>query len=136
MKTIFELSILFFMSVLQPPPCSNLIVFFTQIYASLLCLPGLFPSTRAIRWPMVHYRVILFTVVSVYTYRDLLPLGTYDSSPKDVEQGWQLWAQIGISYFIGIFIPLLMPREYRPIDPFVRLRYLVFGPSLVYISSL
>ncbi|KIJ45713.1 hypothetical protein M422DRAFT_227467 [Sphaerobolus stellatus SS14] len=86
-------------------------------YLSVLGLITLLPSTHSIQWPGIHLNVIMLLIVSVYTYRDLVPLATYHMVPMDSEQGWLLWSRVAISSLVGVAIPLLTPRLYKPVDP-------------------
>ncbi|KIJ45691.1 hypothetical protein M422DRAFT_778885, partial [Sphaerobolus stellatus SS14] len=86
-------------------------------YASVLGFITLLPSIRGIQWPGVHLTIIMLLVVSIYTYRDLLPLATYHMVPIDREQGWLLWSRVSISSLVGVIFPLLTPRLYKPVDP-------------------
>lgn len=54
---------------------------------------------------------------SVYAYRDLWPLGTYTLRPLDETEGWLIWTKIGLLTFSAMLVPLLVPRQYIPVDP-------------------
>lgn len=56
-----------------------------------------------------------------YSYRDLYPLGTFTRVPKDLHEGWLLWAKIALLTIVGLVIPLLTPPEYIPVDDDVRI---------------
>ncbi len=61
--------------------------------------------------------VVLLSTSAVYVYRDIAPLATFDSIPQDSWEGPLLWIKMGILLFIAILIPLIIPREYTPVDP-------------------
>ncbi len=61
--------------------------------------------------------VVLLSTSAVYVYRDIAPLATFDDIPQDSWEGPFLWIKMGILLFIAILIPLIIPREYTPIDP-------------------
>jgi hypothetical protein len=54
--------------------------------------------------------------MSVYTYRDLLPLATFTRTPVDIAEGWLLWAKIAVVALASIAIPLIIPRQYTPVS--------------------
>jgi hypothetical protein len=93
---------------------------FGQAYASFLSLLSIavpFASTRYIVW---NLNTVLLATLATYLYRDILPLATFDEQPLDIEEGRLLWARIVILAGTAIFIPLLMPRQYIPVDDQVR----------------
>ena len=59
-------------------------------------------------------------IFSVYAYRNIWPLLTFTLSPADAYEGALLWVKIGLLTFAAIVVPLLVPRQYIPIDPKVR----------------
>ncbi|KAL0959261.1 hypothetical protein HGRIS_014532 [Hohenbuehelia grisea] len=105
----------------------------TYLYACLLCIFGLvvkplpFAHTRASRlggtaWS--HFNGILLVTFFVYTYRDLYPLATYTSTPRDLPNTGAsislltnlLWTHITILGITAVVLPLLQPRVYAPVD--------------------
>ncbi|GJJ15091.1 hypothetical protein Clacol_009366 [Clathrus columnatus] len=62
-------------------------------------------------------QITLLSIALVYAYRDIYPLFTYPLDPKDGSQGHILWLRVALILFSGIFIPLFMPRQYKPLDP-------------------
>ncbi|KAF8319735.1 hypothetical protein DL93DRAFT_2124628 [Clavulina sp. PMI_390] len=89
----------------------------TYCYASLLGLLALTLPLRPRRIAALHVSLLLFVVFAVYFVRDLWPLATYTLSPIDSADGWLTWSRVSVVSFAGVLIPLLMPREYIPIDP-------------------
>ncbi|KAF8883986.1 P-loop containing nucleoside triphosphate hydrolase protein [Infundibulicybe gibba] len=60
---------------------------------------------------------LLTITFGVYCYRDLFPLATFTRSPLDLKEGWIIWAKIFILTATAVVIPLVVPREYVPVDP-------------------
>jgi hypothetical protein len=60
--------------------------------------------------------MIYFFTFLVFACRDLYPLMTIHAQPKDSPEGPVLWVKIAILFFIGVVLPLVMPREYVPFD--------------------
>ncbi|KAF8528012.1 hypothetical protein BU17DRAFT_81241 [Hysterangium stoloniferum] len=86
-------------------------------YTSLLALLDILPKRRWHSTAPVHLTFVMFAIVSVYIYRDLLPYATFTLRPADEGQGWLLWSRLGLVTFVGVFIPLAVPRIYTPVDP-------------------
>ena len=66
---------------------------------------------------------------TIYVYRDIWPLATFNLRPADLADGPLLWAKIGLLTFTAVIIPLFIPRQYTPIDPKVCFEHLVVLPS-------
>lgn len=81
---------------------------------SILC------SAERARTAIQHLALLLVAVFAVFAYRDLWPLATYTLTPLDASEGWLIWTKIGILAFAAAAVPLLIPRQYIPIDPSVR----------------
>jgi hypothetical protein len=64
-----------------------------------------------------NLNAVLAATFATYFYRDILPLATYDEQPLDVGEGWILWAKMVVLVVTAVGIPLLMPRQYIPVDP-------------------
>ena len=60
--------------------------------------------------------VLLFTS-GVFFYRDLWPLATFNLDPMDALEGKMIWIKVSILLFVGVVIPLVIPRVYTPFDP-------------------
>lgn len=58
-------------------------------------------------------------VLAVFFYRDLWPLCTTNLHPIDAGEGLILWIHIGVLTFAAAVIPLMIPRQYLPLDPHV-----------------
>lgn len=68
---------------------------------------------------------MLLVVWGVYAYRDVWPLLTYTLDPVDGSEGWLIWTKIGVLSYAAVVVPLLIPRQYIPVDPSVRQRQTV-----------
>ncbi|KAF8515057.1 hypothetical protein BU17DRAFT_76921 [Hysterangium stoloniferum] len=86
-------------------------------YISVLALLDILPRRRWYSAATVHLNFVMFAIVSVYTYRDLFPYATFTLRPADEGQGWLLWSRLGLATFAGLFVPLVIPRIYTPVDP-------------------
>ena len=64
-----------------------------------------------------HLILLLLVIFGVYAYRDLLPLTTFMMVPKDTSEGLILPAKVLVLVFTAIAIPLLIPRQYVPVNP-------------------
>ena len=60
-------------------------------------------------------------VFSVFFYRDIWPLCTTNLLPIDAGEGYALWIHIGVLTFAAAIVPLMVPRQYLPLDPSVRI---------------
>ena len=91
-----------------------------QLYAAFLALVTV--TARRVRASITsfHLSSLLLGTFSVYAYRDIWPLLTFTLSPADAYEGVLLWIKIGLLAFAAIVVPLLVPRQYIPIDPKVR----------------
>ncbi|KAK0220002.1 hypothetical protein IW262DRAFT_1381904 [Armillaria fumosa] len=89
----------------------------TFLYTSLLAIVSVTASKQWSRVGIHHMNVILLSTSAVYVYRDIAPLATFDNVPQDSREGPLLWIKTGILLFIAILIPLIIPREYTPVDP-------------------
>ncbi|KAJ7750388.1 hypothetical protein DFH07DRAFT_1062096 [Mycena maculata] len=89
----------------------------TFLYASLLALGSL---AVTLRWRNVlarHLQSVLLVACGVYFYRDIYPLATVANTPRDLSEGWLLWARVALLGMIAIVLPLVEPRQYTPVDP-------------------
>ena len=66
-----------------------------------------------------HLALVMVTAWGVFAYRDLWPLATFTLTPLDRAEGWLLWTKVGFLTFAGVVVPLLIPRQYIPVDPSV-----------------
>ncbi|KAF5375212.1 hypothetical protein D9758_000001 [Tetrapyrgos nigripes] len=89
----------------------------TYLYTSLLALISVVARPRWSRVIIRHLNAVLVATFFVYVYRDLYPFVTYTSSPLDRHEGSLLWAKIAVLGFSAVLVPLLIPRQYVPVDP-------------------
>lgn len=68
-------------------------------------------------WLIRHNIAILLPELVVYSVRDVWPLATYNKQPLDRDEGWVVWAKIGVLFFTSIVIPVFIPNLYKPVDP-------------------
>jgi hypothetical protein len=60
---------------------------------------------------------VLFIALVVYFYRDIWPLATYTENPVDGYEGALLWTKLVVLFTTAVIIPLVVPRQYVPVDP-------------------
>ncbi|KAJ7773843.1 hypothetical protein B0H16DRAFT_1510188 [Mycena metata] len=81
---------------------------------------SLFSISANAKWSRVatrHLNPVLFCAFAVYFYRDIFPLATVTLAPMDRWEGRLLWPKIALLFAVSCAIPLVMPREYVPLDP-------------------
>ena len=64
-----------------------------------------------------HNNSVLFIALVVYVYRDIWPLATYTENPVDGSEGALLWTKLVVLFTTAVIIPLVVPRQYVPVDP-------------------
>ncbi|PBK67572.1 P-loop containing nucleoside triphosphate hydrolase protein [Armillaria solidipes] len=89
----------------------------TFLYTFLLAVISVTAHKRWSRVAIRHLNTILTITASIYVYRDIAPLATFTGVPLDASEGCILWTKIAVLLFTGIVIPLVVPREYIPVDP-------------------
>ncbi|TDL13954.1 hypothetical protein BD410DRAFT_757430 [Rickenella mellea] len=98
---------------------SQIAVLLAYVYTSLLA-GSILLRPIASPWSKTanrHLAAILLVAFLVFTYRDVWPLLTFTDKPADAAEGWLLWSKLTVLCVTAVFIPLLMPREYIPVDP-------------------
>nr|GAT43358.1 ATP-binding cassette transporter [Mycena chlorophos] len=86
-------------------------------YATLLTMACLSAHTKLSQKAASHVNAVLGVTLLVYGYRDIFPLATYTLSPLDVWEGRLLWTKITVLLATAAAVPLVMPRQYIPLDP-------------------
>ncbi|OCH84366.1 multidrug resistance-associated ABC transporter [Obba rivulosa] len=86
-------------------------------YATLLSLVSVLARQQSSKLACRHLVTVLFSTWAVYVYRDIWPLATFTLSPLDAGEGWMFWTKFAILSMAGVVIPLIMPRQYIPLDP-------------------
>ncbi|KAF8199798.1 P-loop containing nucleoside triphosphate hydrolase protein [Mycena galopus ATCC 62051] len=88
----------------------------TYFYASVLAIV----SIGNVQWRNVavkHLNTLLLCTFGVYFYRDVYPLATFTLVPRDIGEGSLLWAKVVVLFVVSNIIPLVIPRQYTPVDP-------------------
>ncbi|KAF8803422.1 multidrug resistance-associated ABC transporter [Phlegmacium glaucopus] len=88
----------------------------TFLYTSFLAIISLVQNSWS-RSVTRHNNLVLFVALSVYVYRDIWPLATYTQKPVDLSEGILLWTKVIALFITAVVIPLLVPRQYVPVDP-------------------
>ncbi|KAH9053585.1 hypothetical protein EDB87DRAFT_1825596 [Lactarius vividus] len=89
----------------------------TYLYALLLALSTITAQRESASVTSLHLSSLLLVTFFVYAYRDIWPLLTFVLSPADEREGILLWFKLGLLAFAGVVIPLIIPRQYIPINP-------------------
>ncbi|KAI0260093.1 hypothetical protein BC834DRAFT_1028685 [Gloeopeniophorella convolvens] len=89
----------------------------TYLYTSFLALFAVTARRTRSSIASFHLSLVLLVTFSVYTYRDIWPLITYTLVPADKREGTLLWIKLSVLSFAAVFIPLVMPYRYVPVDP-------------------
>ncbi|KAG6891082.1 hypothetical protein C0995_014172 [Termitomyces sp. Mi166 len=89
----------------------------SYIYASFLATVTVFGSPRWSSVVLVHLNILLLSAFGVFFYRDIFPLATYTRIPLDSSEGPLLWIKHSFLTLTSVVIPLLVPRQYIPVDP-------------------
>ncbi|KIJ23254.1 hypothetical protein M422DRAFT_786228 [Sphaerobolus stellatus SS14] len=100
---------------IPPPAWTKAAISITYLYCTLLCLI----SVSGLRWNRVtrnHAVCVLLVTFAVYAYRDIWPLATSTEHPIDASDEL-LWIKVTILVIVAIIIPLVIPRQYVPVDP-------------------
>ncbi|KAF9476113.1 multidrug resistance-associated ABC transporter [Pholiota conissans] len=100
----------------SPGNCPEAFLTTAFLYSTILGLMSVLSKTWSISATR-HNIIVLLSTLTVYLYRDIWPLATYDEQPEDTEEGSVLMVKIVILAFIGVVIPLVIPRRYTPVDP-------------------
>ncbi|KAJ7670138.1 P-loop containing nucleoside triphosphate hydrolase protein, partial [Mycena polygramma] len=89
------------------------VYFYTALLATFSILGGQKWSRIAIK----HLNIVLLTTFTVYFYRDIVPLATVALVPMDLWEGKMLWPKIITLFAVSGVIPLVIPRQYIPLNP-------------------
>jgi hypothetical protein len=90
---------------------------FPQAYAFVLATASTYAKRSASREASAHLTILLLLGCGVYAYRDIWPLMTFTLTPADVHEGGVIWAKMALLFVSGVVIPLIVPRQYVPLDP-------------------
>ncbi|KAJ7198849.1 P-loop containing nucleoside triphosphate hydrolase protein, partial [Mycena pura] len=86
------------------------------VYATVLAMLSLSVNEK---WSCIaarHLNGVLISTFLVYLYRDVFPLVTYPLAPMDLWEGHLLWPKVIALFAVSGIIPLLIPRQYIPLD--------------------
>lgn len=87
-----------------------------QLYSSVLAVVSM--AFQNLTASATRYNIwLLFCISGVYVYRDIWPLATYTTDPKDSPQDELIWVKMVVLAFTAWFVPLFIPRRYIPVDP-------------------
>ncbi|KAJ7931122.1 hypothetical protein B0H13DRAFT_2228071 [Mycena leptocephala] len=89
----------------------------TYFYASVLAIISVAGSAKWGTVAVKHLNTLLLSTSAVYFYRDVFPLATNELVPLDLAEGRVLWVKIMTLFTVSGIIPLLIPRQYIPVDP-------------------
>jgi hypothetical protein len=93
-----------------------------QLYLTFLAAVPFLPVVSP-RFTAIHLNIILLVSFTVYVYRDLWPLATFNLVPQD--EGRLLWAKIGVLAVASVLLPLATPQAYIPVDVTVNISRLL-----------
>ncbi|KAF9481117.1 multidrug resistance-associated ABC transporter [Pholiota conissans] len=91
-------------------------IFLTYLYSSFISLTSLSAYESTVI-SMRYNTLILLSAFSVYVYRDIWPLATYNDIPVDASEGILLWIKLSVLFITAAVIPLFVPTKYTPADP-------------------
>ncbi|KAJ7078496.1 hypothetical protein C8R44DRAFT_836696 [Mycena epipterygia] len=86
-------------------------------YAAVLAI---FSVSTSVKWSKVvvkHLNALLLSTFCVYFYRDIFPLATFPLTPMDLWEGRLLWPKVITLFAVSGIIPLVIPRQYTPLNP-------------------
>ncbi|ESK84755.1 hypothetical protein Moror_568 [Moniliophthora roreri MCA 2997] len=89
---------------------------FVFLYGTALALASVIVKPEWSRIFIRHLNAVLLVSFAVYAYQDLYPLGTFNKVPLDIGDRL-IWFKITLLAVVSIIIPLLIPRQYIPVDP-------------------
>jgi hypothetical protein len=90
-----------------------------QLYAAFLAILSVAASPKWSRVAIKHLNTVVVSTFFVYFYRDIFPLTTFSLTPMDLWEGLLLWPKVVILFGVSV-ISLIIPRQYLPLDPKVR----------------
>lgn len=77
-------------------------------------------GTKSRRVASLHVNLLLFVLVLVDGYEDVLPLLTFERSHNNGLKGWLPWSRMLALVLVSVIVPLFTPHEYIPVDEKVR----------------
>ncbi|KZS96501.1 P-loop containing nucleoside triphosphate hydrolase protein [Sistotremastrum niveocremeum HHB9708] len=97
-------------------PTINICLTAFFIYTSLLSLFALIGTPEWRYLVSRHVSLLYLFMTCIYLRRDLVPLADGRVSLDDPD-GALGWARLALLAIDGIWIPILLPRQYKPVDP-------------------
>ncbi|KAJ7776222.1 P-loop containing nucleoside triphosphate hydrolase protein [Mycena metata] len=85
-------------------------------YSAVLAIMSISANVKWSRIAIRHLNTVLLCTLAVYLYRDVFPLATNTLTPADIWEGQLLWPKIAILLAVSGIIPLIIPRQYIPLD--------------------
>ncbi|KAJ7323675.1 hypothetical protein DFH08DRAFT_917047 [Mycena albidolilacea] len=86
------------------------------LYVAVLAIFSVIGSVKWSRVAVKHLNLVLIPTAIVYFYRDVFPLATFPLTPKDLWEGALLWPKIATLFLVSGIVPLVIPRQYTPVD--------------------
>ncbi|KAF8218227.1 hypothetical protein K438DRAFT_1925383 [Mycena galopus ATCC 62051] len=86
-------------------------------YAAFLAILSISGNLRWSRIALKHLNTVLLSTFIVYLYRDVFPLATFTLIPMDLWEGQFLWPKVITLFAVSVIIPVIIPRQYIPLDP-------------------
>jgi hypothetical protein len=83
---------------------------------AVLAIFSVIGSVKWSRFAVKHLNLVLIPTAIVYFYRDVFPLATFPLTPKDLWEGALLWPKIATLFLVSGIVPLVIPRQYTPVD--------------------
>ncbi|KAF8845471.1 hypothetical protein BDN67DRAFT_993677 [Paxillus ammoniavirescens] len=106
-----------YLSALVHAEWPQLAIIATATYLSLLGLLSVTTRYKYSRLASQHLATVLLVTFSVFAYRDLYPLLTFNDQPEDIHEGRWLWAKVVVLTTTSIVLPSVVPSQYIPVDP-------------------
>ncbi|KAJ6504343.1 hypothetical protein C8R47DRAFT_1316459 [Mycena vitilis] len=105
------------MAVLEPNRDIHIAMCGVYVYTALLATISILGGQNWGRIATKHLNTVLLATFVVYFYRDIFPLATISLIPMDLWEGKLLWAKISKLFAVSGIIPLVIPRQYIPLNP-------------------
>ncbi|KAJ7864236.1 hypothetical protein B0H14DRAFT_2736510 [Mycena olivaceomarginata] len=86
------------------------------LYVAVLAIFSVIGSVKWSRFAVKRLNLVLIPTAIVYFYRDVFPLATFPLTPKDLWEGALLWPKIATLFLVSGIVPLVIPRQYTPVD--------------------
>ncbi|KAF5389182.1 hypothetical protein D9757_003439 [Collybiopsis confluens] len=84
------------------------------VYITCLSVLSVVPSPALSAMANRHANALLLSLFSVYAYRDIWPLFTFDKRSIDIDEGQILWLKVAALGIAAIAIPFACPNQAYP----------------------